>query len=319
MTRIFDPKRKSGVATALGSGADSGAFSSAGVASVSDASKFLAQFGGASVVGEPGLDEVEGTAGNASHTITVPAGKYWRLVGMFHLLVTDATVANRAVVVVTRTAADAAIETITHANVAASTTAKRVTLFGTDDNVRGDRAVASQGTLTMDTKPTADDTIVINGQTITWKAALTGTAQVLIGADVAASQAALEAALASGTRTGGGTLHSVSDATLAAMGCTMGAFAANDAVFTANVKGVAGDAITTTETFTAGSNVFDAGTLGTTTAGLDAADKVSTLDHPTAGPYLGPGEDINISVTNGVAGDALDTYLFYLEFDANVS
>jgi hypothetical protein len=318
MTRIFDPKRKGKYASALGSGADPAVFDSAGAASVSDASKFLAQFGGASVLGEPGNDEVEGTAGNASATITVPTGKYWRLVGLYHTLVTDANVANRAVVVTTRTTADATIEAITHANVAASTTAKRTTLFGTAANVRGDRAVAAQGTLSMATKPTATNTMTINGVAFTWVAALTGAAnELLIGADAAASQAALEDVFV--TFANYGTTHSVSTTTVASTLVSAIAFSSDDMVFTALTKGTAGNSIATTETFTAGGNVFDAATLGTTTAGLDAADKVSTLDHPTAGPYLGPGEDINISVTNGVAGDSLDTYLFYLEFDSDVS
>ncbi len=236
---------------------------------------------------------------------------------MFHLLVTDANVANRAVVVTVRDSADATLEAITHANVAASTTAKRVTLFGQDDYVRGDRAVAAQGTLTLDTAPTADDTMTLNGTAFTWKATLTGAAnELLIGANVAASQAALEAAFKD--RDNGGVLHSVSDAVFTSIGMTMAAFAANDAVFTANVKGTAGNSLATTETYTAGTNVFDAATLGTTTAGLDAADKVSaSLDYPDQGPLLGPGEDINIAVTNGVAGDTLDTYLFYIEHDAD--
>lgn len=321
MTRIFDSKRKSGSASGLGSGADQGDFNSAGVASVSDASKLLAQLGGVQVLGEPGVDEVEGTAGNAAHTITVPTGKYWRLVGMYHTLVTDATVANRALVVKTRTAADATIETITHANVAASTTAKRTTLFGTDDNVRGDRAVAAQGTLTIAEPVTDTDQFSINGIEFTLVAALVANTpnQILIGANEAATKVNLYAAF--GGRTGGGTLHTVSDATYALLECSAAAFVGDDMVFTANVKGTAGNAIATIESgneLTHASNVFDAVTLGTTTAGLDAADKVATLDHPTSGPYLGPGEDINISVTNGVAGDSYDTYLFYLEFDADV-
>ena len=317
-TRIFGRNFKSAQGTAAQSGSDPAIFDSAGIASVTTPAPFISHFGGIEVPGEPGLDLVEGTAGNASVTITVPSGKYWRLIGMYHTLVTDANVANRAVVIKTRTSADVAIETITHANVAASTTAKRHTLFATDDYVRGDAAVAAQGTLTLDTKPTAADTMTLNAQVFTWVAALTGAAnELLIGANVAASQATLEAAFKD--RDNGGTLHSVSDAVYTACGMSMAAFAANDAVFTAAVKGTAGNSLATTETYTAGTNVFDAATLGTTTAGVDAASKVSTLDWPTAGPYLTPGEDINITVTNGVAGDALDTYLYYLEFDTDVS
>ena len=321
-SRLIDRTRKSGK---LGGspGQPAADFGSDGVAegsfTAAQLGQVLLRYPTISEVGQPGLDEVEGTAGNATHTITVPSGKYWRLIGMFHLLVTDANVANRAVVATIRDSADATIEAITHANVAASSTAKRVTLFGQDDHVRGDRAVAAQGTLSMATKPTAADTMVINGVTFTWVAALTGAVnELLIGADAAASQAAANAAFVTANRATASSLHSVSDAVFASIGCTAIDFAADDMVFTANVKGTAGNSIATTETFTAGGNVFDAATLGTTTAGLDAADKVSaTLDYPDAGNLLGPGEDILISVTNGVAGDSLDTYLFYLEFDAD--
>jgi hypothetical protein len=321
-SRLIDRTKKSGK---LGGspGQPAADFGSDGVSegslTAAQIGQVLLRYPTISEVGQPGLDEVEGTAGNASATITVPSGKYWRLIGLYHTLVTDANVANRAVVILTRTTADATIDTITHANVAASTTAKRVTLFGQDDYVRGDRAVAAQGTLSMATKPTATNTMTINGVAFTWVAALTGAVnELLIGADAAASQAAANAAFVSANRATASGLHSVSDAVFASLECTAIDFAANDMVFTANVKGTAGNSIATTETFTAGGNVFDAATLGTTTAGLDAGDKVSsTLDYPDAGNLLGPGEDLNISVTNGVAGDSLDTYLFYLEFDAD--
>jgi len=51
---------------------------------------------------------------------------------------------------------------------------------------------------------------------------------------------------------------------------SIAAFGANAAVLTAKTGGAAGDLIATTETFTAGTNVFDDTTLGTTTAGKDA-------------------------------------------------
>jgi hypothetical protein len=88
-------------------------------------------------------------------------------------------------------------------------------------------------------------------------------------------------------------------------------------VFTASVKGTAGNSIATTTTMSGGTNAWDAATLGTTTAGVDAADKVTSDDYPVSGILLDPGFDVLISVTNGVAGDALDTYLFYIEYDAD--
>lgn len=320
MTRIFDRTASSGEQVASDSaGQVAAVFNAAGIASVSSADDFLPEFSGIEVPGEPGVDEAEGTAGNANVTVTVPSGKYWRLIGAFHSLITDATVTNRAVVFTTRTSADATIEAITHANVAASTTAKRVTLWGTDDNVRGDRAVAAQGTLTIAEPVTADDDITINGTVFTIVSALSGAEnEILLGANEAATKTALDAAFGA-SRTGTSGLHSVTDATYTALGVTAADFSGDDMVFTANVKGTAGNSIATTENLTHASNVWDAATLGTTTAGVDAADKVSTLDFPTAGPYLTPGEDILVSVTNGQAGDAYDTYIFYVEYDTDIS
>lgn len=321
-SRLFDRSRKSGKVggapsvTAHDVGADGVVESS--TLTAAQVAALLREHPTMTEVGYPALDEVEGTAGNATHTITVPAGKYWRLVGMFHLLVTDGTAANRSVVATIRDSADETLEAITHAVVTASTTAKRVTLFGQDDYVRGDRAVAAQGTLTVDTVAAEDEVIVINGVTFTWKDALTGAAnELLVNTNVAGTKATLEAAFVDRDTAG---LHSVSDAVFASLECTAVAFATNDMVFTANVKGTAGNSIATTTTMAGGSNAWDAATLGTTTAGVDAADKVSaSLDYPDQGVLLGPGEDILISVTNGVAGDALDTYLFYVEYDADPS
>ncbi len=89
-------------------------------------------------------------------------------------------------------------------------------------------------------------------------------------------------------------------------------------VFTAVNQGTAGNSIDTTETFTPGSNVFDAATLGTTTAGVDEANVVSALDFPEdSGPLLTAGEDVEIIVTNGVAADDYKGYLFVIEYDVD--
>lgn len=290
---------------------------SSGVAVYSDIADLMAEDPSVSEIGLPGVQHTEATAGNAAVTLTVPAGKYWRLLGMYHVLVTDGNAANREVVVKARNAADGVLDTITHAVVTLSTTAKRTTLFGIDDYVVGNEAVAAQGTLTVDTIAAEDEVIVLNGVTFTWKDALVpGTAnQLLVGANVAASKAALEAAFVD--RDNGGVLHSVSDAVYASVEMTAIAFATNDMVFTANVKGTLGDALATTTTMAGGTNAWGASTLGDTTTGVDAADKLGTLDYPTSGVLLGPGFDVNISVTAGVAGDAYDTTLVYLEYDAN--
>lgn len=317
MARIYSRKHKGKVVGGRPLLGQTVTFASDGVASVDAAADVNAVFqrlGSIFEVPALGVYHKEGVAGNATTTITVPSGKTWLLIGAKHVLVNDATVANRAVVFKTQDSGDTQIEAITHANVAASTTAKRTTLWALDDYVVGNEGVAAQGTLTMATKPTADDTIVLNGTTLTFVAALTGAEnELLIGANVAASKAALEAALVD--RDNGGVLHSVTDATYAALEMTAIAFSGDDMVFTANVKGTAGNSLATTETFTDGTDSFDAVTLGTTTAGVDQADKLSTKDFPDSGVLLDAGEDLVVSVTNGVAGDAIDFTVFYLEYD----
>lgn len=322
-SRLIDRTKKSSKAggspqvAAMDFGSDGvseGSLTSAQIAAI------LREFPEINEVGQPGLDFVESTAGNATHTVTVPAGKYWRLIGAFVRIVADANAANRLIKIDVQDTTPASIEAQTHAAITANNTGLLTTLFGTDDYVRGDAAVAAQGTLSMATIPTAADTIVLNGVTFTYVAALTegNVNEILLGANVAATQAAMEAAFTTVGRATASTLHSVSDAVFASLEMTMADFAANDAVFTATVKGKAGNSLATTETFTPAGDVFDAATLGTTTAGVDAALTVSAAkDMPDAGNLLGPGESVKFSCTNGVAGDAFDTYLFYLEYDAD--
>jgi len=125
---------------------------------------------------------------------------------------------------------------------------------------------AAQGTLTMDTNPTDGNTMTVDTKVYTFKDTITSAdGQVKIGATVANTQASLVAAFdlsgTPGTDYGANmTYHptvSIAD------------FATNDAVLTAKTGGTGGNSIATTETFTAGTNVFDAATLGTTTAGAD--------------------------------------------------
>jgi hypothetical protein len=121
-------------------------------------------------------------------------------------------------------------------------------------------AVASQGTLTMDTQPTAGDTMTIGTTVYTFMA--DGTAdeegEIDVGADLADAKTLVIAAI-NGTD-GNNTAHALVSA---------GTWTGDDLPLTAKTKGTAGDAIATTENFTAGTNVFDATTLGTTTAGVD--------------------------------------------------
>lgn len=121
-------------------------------------------------------------------------------------------------------------------------------------------AVASQGTLTMDTQPTADDTMTIGTKTYTFTA--DGTAaedgEIDVGADLADAKTLVVAAI-----------NGTDSINTAHTQVTAAAFVGDDMVITASTKGVAGDLIATTETFTAETNVFDEATLGTTTAGVN--------------------------------------------------
>lgn len=138
----------------------------------------------------------------------------------------------------------------------------------TGDN-KGDKA---QGTLTIDTIPTVGDPFVVGDRDFVIVAAGNATrpGDVALGADLAACQASIVAAI-NGTD---GINQPDPDVTIAA-------FAANAAVLTATAAGIEGNSIVTTETFTAGTNVFDAATLGTTTAGTDDfTNEVSALPTP---------------------------------------
>lgn len=179
----------------------------------------------------------------------------------------------------------------------------------TASNVQADissYSTASQGTLTMDTQPTALDTVTIGARTYAWvpNGAASFDGEISIGADLAEAKVNFVAAV-NGTD-GWNTANTVASAA---------AFAANDCVLTALVPGTAGDAIATTESFTAASNVFDAATLGTTTAGVDctAANAVTALVAAVTGDTNavvtavdGTGDVVDI--TAKVAGTTANSY-----------
>lgn len=120
-------------------------------------------------------------------------------------------------------------------------------------------AVAAQDTLTIAEPVTADDTITVGTTTYTFVTGATSAAgEIGLGAGEAATKLAIVAAI-NGTDTFN-TAHPLVSAA---------AFSGDDCVLTAKTKGVAGNAIATTASLTHESNVFDAGTLGTTVAGVD--------------------------------------------------
>lgn len=130
---------------------------------------------------------------------------------------------------------------------------------------RSDIEVFSQGTLTLDVNPVDldGDTMTIGSVTYTFKDTVASANDIKIGATVAATQANAVAAIngtgTPGTEYGTGTVYNPD--------AKMDPFATDVAILTARVAGSVGNAIATTETFTAATNVFDAATLGTYTAG----------------------------------------------------
>lgn len=120
-------------------------------------------------------------------------------------------------------------------------------------------ATKAQGTLTVDTQPTAGDTMTIGGKVYTFVAA--GAAKrdgdIALGTDLAATKPLIVAAVNGSDEVN--TAHTL---------VTAGDFAVNDCVLTAIAGGTEGNAIPTIEAFTAVGNVFDATSLGTTTAGV---------------------------------------------------
>jgi len=126
--------------------------------------------------------------------------------------------------------------------------------------------VRAQGTLTMDTNPTTTtDTITIGSVTYRFMDTMAQANDVKIGATLADTQASLVATIngagVAGTDYYAGTTTPHPEVKAADFDVS------ENCVMTARKAGVDGNSIATTETFTAGTNVFDAATLGTTTAG----------------------------------------------------
>lgn len=121
---------------------------------------------------------------------------------------------------------------------------------------------AAQGTLTLDTQPTAGDTMSIGNKVYTFVALGQGDidGEIALGVNLAATKPLVVAAI-NGTDAWNTANTLVSAA----------AFVGDDCVITSRIEGTVGNAYTSTETFTAGTNIFDATTLGTTTAGTDCA------------------------------------------------
>jgi hypothetical protein len=257
--------------------------------------------------------QYDATAGNATLTITVPAGKYWRLLSLAHVLVTDANVANRIVTIKPSDSTPTAFSTITHIIRAASGTQYGMTLFESGDaDIAGDtpgdtvRQVGTYatGSVSMVTNPTDGDTVTIGGITYTFLDELVDAEDnIHIGAAAANTQANLLYAIL-GTGGTPGTDYYTSQVANEYVTVPTGAWAANVLTVQARWPGEEfNDATWMAEDFT-----DETDHVHEMSGGVD-------INWPEDGTYLGPGEKLVVTVANGVAGDALKTWLTYLSFD----
>ena len=162
---------------------------------------------------------------------------------------------------------------------------------------------ASTGTLTVDTQPTSGDTMTIGSYLYTFVPDGTANAdgEISIGGDLAETQGNIVAAI-----NGGDGFNTANDVVSAA------SFSSDDCVLTALIGGVSGDAIATTETFTAETNVFAAATLGSG-ADCSAANAITALvgaitgnDTQGVGAEDGDGDTVNLTAdTAGVVGNSI--------------
>lgn len=179
--------------------------------------------------------------------------------------------------------------------------------------------VAAQGTLTVDTQPTVGDTMTIGASVYTFTTDGTAAAEgeIDVGEDLADAKTLIVAAI---NGTDGNNTANAS--------VTAAAFSSDDCVLTAAATGEAGNLIVTTETFTAETNVFDAGTLGTTTAGTSAGVSIMKRQSGTGtNPSQAfPGEAEReseiilkqdttylLKITSGAAGNNVDYRLSWYE------
>jgi len=148
-------------------------------------------------------------------------------------------------------------------------------------------STAATGTLTIDTQPTSGDTMWIGTKIYTFVPDGTANAEgeVSIGTDLATAKANIVAAI-NGTDGHNNPSDEVSASDFVADICTI----------TALVKGAAGNSIPTTETFTAGTNVFAAVTL------LTGADCTATNGAVALVAAITASDTVGVGAVKGAAG-----------------
>lgn len=169
-------------------------------------------------------------------------------------------------------------------------------------NIKASTA-AAHGTLTLDTQPISGNTVTIGTKVYIFVPVGTDTAdgEVSIGADLAAAKVNLVAAI-NGT-------DGISEPHPLVRAAN---FIVNDCVITALIGGAAGNAIATTETFTAASNKFAAVTLltGTDCSGANAITAlvaaITAEDTEGVTAVEGIGDTIDLAAAVGAAGDSIE-------------
>jgi len=158
----------------------------------------------------------------------------------------------------------------------------------------------SQGTLTLDTIPTDGDTMTIGSKTYTFKDTLTNVDGNIENAiTLAQCKVNIENAV---NLTGTPGVGYAAAMTVNGQ-ASIASFIVDDAILTSKLPGTLGDSVSTTQTFTAGTNVFDAVTLGTTTAGVDG-DTI-TIDAKTY-QYVSDASILNFDGAIDVGASAAD-------------
>jgi hypothetical protein len=135
----------------------------------------------------------------------------------------------------------------------------------------GVESIAERGTLTVAIQITANDTITVGGVLYTFIAGATAAAnQIGLGANVAAVRAAIIAAI-----NGTDTFNTPNPLVYAPF-----AWGATTLVLQARAPGISSPAIGTVSSFTSGTNLFDAVTLGTTRAGANRGTLAAATSKP---------------------------------------
>ncbi len=181
--------------------------------------------------------------------------------------------------------------------------------------------IAAQGLLTIAEDGVAGDTFTLGTTAYRLMDSIVQAYDIAIGADVAATRLNIVAAINEsgvvGTQYNRGTVEhpDVSAAAFVGSGC----------VLTADVKGTAGDAIVTTETFDGDTNIFDDTTLGTETAGVEpdtvtiGATTYRFQDIPTETDDVGIGANLGESQVNLVLAVASNPDVTMAAFGGDTS